>query len=278
MSTAIIIPARWASKRFPGKPLAELCGKPILEHVWEIAAAVCARHEDCYALVATETRDAEDGGSGKILDFCKDRGIPVMETPASCRSGSDRAWAAVQKLETAEDAKIDVVINLQGDNPFCPPVFLDSLISAFRRHPETLVATPYVKLTWGMLDRFREAKRESPMSGTSVILKKDGTAHWFSKNVIPAIRNEASLREKTPVSPVCRHVGLYAYRPAALAFFSAAPAGEYEQLEQLEQLRFLENGIPVRMVEVVYPQGYQATSGIDSPEDLRRAERGMTQG
>lgn len=274
MSVAIIIPARWASKRFPGKPLAELDGKPILERVWEVAAAACARHDDCYALVATETRDADGGGSGRILDFCHDRDIPVLETPASCRSGSDRVWAAVQMLGQSEGMMPDVVLNLQGDNPFCPPVFLDSLISAFRRHPETLVATPYVKLTWDMLDRLREAKEDSPMSGTSVILKKDGTAHWFSKHIIPAIRGEAALREKSPVSPICRHIGLYAYRPAALAFFSAAPAGEYEKLEQLEQLRFLENGIPVRMVEVVYPPGFHVTSGIDTPEDLRRAQQG----
>ena len=80
------------------------------------------------------------------------------------------------------------------------------------------------------------------------------------------------MREQSAMSPVCRHIGLYAYRYAALAFFSQAPLGEYEQLEQLEQLRFLENGIPVRMVEVTYPAGLDAgASGVDTPEDLARA-------
>ena len=94
------------------------------------------------------------------------------------------------------------------------------------------------------------------------------------KNIIPAIRNEEKFAAAGDISPVCRHIGLYAYKFAALAYFSQAPLGEYEKFEQLEQLRFIENGIAVRMVEVNYPAGYDAAaSGVDSPEDLLRAEK-----
>ena len=308
MNTTIIIPARWASKRFPGKPLAMLGGKEILRRVWEIADAVCREMPNCRAAVATERR--EEGG-GAILDFCHRSDIPVIETSAACRSGSDRAWEAVRVMREKDGWDTDVVLNLQGDNPFCPPGFLTAMISAFREFPGTQVATPFVRLSWEELDALREAKKTTPGSGTTVIVGRDGNAQWFSKNIIPAIRGEEKLRAASGtvagngaqrsdriavenysavlsghcasatfpaaagISPVCRHVGLYAYRVPALAYFAAAPAGEYEKLEQLEQLRFLENGLPVRMVEVAYPAGWRVMSGIDSPEDLSRAEGWM---
>ncbi|MDO4551147.1 MAG: 3-deoxy-manno-octulosonate cytidylyltransferase [Planctomycetia bacterium] len=302
MKTTIIIPARWASKRFPGKPLAQLCGQPLLEHVWKIAAAVCEKHQDCRAIVATENGNSPSGDSTPILEFCHAHDIPVIETPDTCRSGSDRVWSALQQL-SRRGIMTDVVLNLQGDNPFCPPHFLEKLMTAFYKFPETQVASAYVRLTWSELDAFREAKKISPFSGTSVIINKEGKALWFSKNIIPAIRNEQALRQFTEnflcrhekdkdilsgagikkdsekeseiFSPICRHIGLYAYSVAALEFFATTPAGEYEQLEQLEQLRFLENGIPIHMEEVRYPSGYYVTSGIDSPEDLHRAEKWM---
>lgn len=272
MKSLIVIPARYGSSRFPGKPLAELAGKKILQRVWEIASSVASSRKDCSAVVATETPTAPGEGSAKIIEFCEKSGIPVVITPDSCRSGSDRVWAVASALPEAD--RPEVLLNLQGDNPLCPPQFISALLDAFEEHPETQVATPCTRLSWQALDQLREAKKSSPFSGTTVITGNDGNALWFSKNIIPGIRKEKDLREKTPFSPVKRHVGLYAYKFAALAFFSHAKLGFYEGFEQLEQLRFIENGIPVRMVEVEYPAGYDAsTSGVDSPEDLERAEK-----
>ena len=272
MKSLIVIPARYGSSRFPGKPLAELAGKKILQRVWEIAASVAASRPDCSAIVATETPVAPGEGSAKIIEFCEQNGIPVAITPDSCRSGSDRVWAVASALP--ENERPEVLLNLQGDNPLCPPQFISALLDAFEEHPETQVATPCTRLSWQALDELREAKKSSPFSGTTVITGSNGHALWFSKNIIPGIRKEKDLREKMAFSPVKRHIGLYAYKFAALAFFSHAPLGYYEGFEQLEQLRFIENGIPVRMVEVDYPAGYDAsTSGVDSPEDLARAEK-----
>ena len=272
MKSLIVIPARYGSSRFPGKPLAELAGKKILQRVWDIASSVAASRPDCSAVVATETPIAPGEGSAKIVEFCEQQGIPVVITPESCRSGSDRVWAVASALP--ENERPEVLLNLQGDNPLCPPEFISALLDAFEEHPETQVATPCTRLSWEALDELREAKKSSPFSGTTVITGKDGNALWFSKNIIPGIRKEKEMRLKSAFSPVCRHVGLYAYKFAALAFFSHASLGEYEAFEQLEQLRFIENGIPVRMVEVEYPAGYTAsTSGVDSPEDLARAEK-----
>ena len=270
MKSLIVIPARFGSKRFPGKPLAELCGKAIIQRVWDIANAVCNERQDCETVVATEEPVAPGEGSALIIDYCEKNNIPVMVTPDSCRSGSDRVWA----VATARNERPDVLLNLQGDNPLCPPEFIHALLDAFEKHPETQVATPFTRLDWKALAALRESKKDSPFSGTTAIVGADGNAKWFSKNIIPAIRGEEKLAAAGGYSPVCRHIGLYAYKFAALAYFSQAPLGEYEKFEQLEQLRFIENGIPVRMVEVNYPAGYDAaTSGVDSPEDLIRAEK-----
>lgn len=270
MKSLIVIPARFGSKRFPGKPLAELCGKTILQRVWDIADAVCRSRSDCEAVVATEEPETPGEGSALIIDYCQKHNIPVEITPSSCRSGSDRVWA----VASSRDVRPDVLLNLQGDNPLCPPQFIHALLDAFDKHPETQVATPYTRLDWDALAALRESKKDSPFSGTTAIVGIDGNAKWFSKNIIPAIRGEEKLKASQALSPVCRHVGLYAYKFAALAYFSQSPLGEYEKYEQLEQLRFIENGIPVRMVEVTYPAGYDAaTSGVDSPEDLVRAEK-----
>ena len=138
MKSLIVIPARYGSKRFPGKPLAELCGKPILQRVWEIADAVCRSRTGCEAVVATEEPECAGEGSAKIIEFCQKNNIPVEVTPSSCRSGSDRVWAvAVNRAE-----RPDVLLNLQGDNPLCPPQFISALLDAFEKHPETQVATP----------------------------------------------------------------------------------------------------------------------------------------
>ena len=160
---------------------------------------------------------------------------------------------------------------MQGDNPICPPQFVVDLIEALRDNINADVATSYTRLNWEALDALRAAKKTSPFSGTTVAVAKTGDALWFSKNIIPAIRGEEALRATSPISPIFRHIGLYAYRFDALRFFANSKKGEYEKLEQLEQLRFIENGYKIQMIEGAYPPGFEGvTSGVDTPEDLER--------
>ncbi len=246
--------------------MASLEGKAILERVWEIASFAASRIPNCGAVVATET-PSEDCPSEKIISFCESHGINVVTTSDACRSGSDRVWEVVSKM--AE--KPNVVVNLQGDVPTCPPDFIEKLVKSLEANTNASAATIYTKLSWDALDAFREAKKTSPFSGTSVIVSPKGEALWFSKNIIPAIRDEKVLRERTSISPILRHIGIYAYRYEALQFFAGADKGEYERLEQLEQLRFLENGMKIMAVEGCYPRGYdRTTSGVDSQDDLER--------
>ena len=161
MKSLIVIPARFGSKRFPGKPLAELCGKAIIQRVWDIADAVCRSRKDCQAVVATEEPEVPGEGSAKIIEYCRQHDIPVEITPSSCRSGSDRVWAVA--CNRAE--RPDVLLNLQGDNPLCPPQFISALLDAFEKHPETQVATPFTRLSWQELAALRESKKSSPFSG-----------------------------------------------------------------------------------------------------------------
>ena len=268
MQVLVVIPARYSSKRFPGKPLALLAGKTILERVWEIASFVCKNVPSCSAVVATET-PSDSCRSDRIVDFCKNRGINVLTTSSACRSGSDRAWEVASRQNPAPD----IIVNLQGDVPTCPPDFVVKLINALRNHPSADVASIYTPLSWEALDLLRASKQNAPFSGTTVVTNSHDEALWFSKNIIPAIRNENQLRASSSFSPIKRHVGLYAYRFDALRFFATSEKSRYEELEQLEQLRFIENGRRILMVEGTYPSGYEkTTSGVDSPEDLKRIE------
>lgn len=269
MQTTIVIPSRYNSKRFPGKPLAELAGKTLLERAWEIAAFVCKKVPDCSAIVATET-PSDLCPSNKIVNFCDAHGIPVMTTSDACRSGSDRAWEVASRLTPAPE----IVVNLQGDFPTCPPDFVIKLIDALKGSTSYDVASVYTQLSWDALDTLRQAKKDSPFSGSTVVTNQDDEALWFSKNIIPAFRDEKELRTTSQTSPVKRHVGLYAYRYDALRFFASSEKSYYEKLEKLEQLRFLENGYRIKMIEGVFPPGFdKAISGIDTPEDLARVKQ-----
>lgn len=186
-------------------------------------------------------------------------------TDASLDSGSSRACAAAH----ACPHRPDIVINLQGDAPFVPPAVVSGLIKTLR-DGNADVATPVYQLDWARLDRLRAHKQTAPFSGTTCIRGADSRALWFSKSILPAIRNEAALRDAGPMSPVWQHLGLYGYRMAALEWFAAAPPGVYEALEGLEQLRFLENGRTIATVEVEMPA--HALSGIDTPADIAAAE------
>jgi len=262
MSSAIIVPARYASTRFPGKPLALLGGQSMVSRTFRNAQAAADIIGDCVALVATDDK--------RIADHCKAEGLQYVMTDPDLPSGSDRALAAVERYESASGQAIDMIVNLQGDAPFTPAAHVISVLDLLKKESGFDVATPYIQLGWEALDQLRADKVETPFSGTTLISDRHGKALWFSKNILPAIRKEAELRNASSLSPVCRHIGLYAYRKAALQKFVSLPLGHWEELEGLEQLRCLENGLSIGCVRV--EPSDVAISGIDTPEDLKRAE------
>lgn len=259
-SILIVIPARYASTRLPGKPLVKIAGVEMIRRVADIAASICRKNEHCRHVVATDDE--------RIMDFCAKAGIPCVMTSESCRSGTERCWDAVQQQQDMPD----LIINLQGDNPLCPPWVIQKLIDAWRACRAD-VFTPCIHLDWQEYDRLIESKKTTPFSGTTVLTDKDGYALAFSKSAIPAIRKPDKARALLEKSPVRRHVGLYAYTSSALRHYFELPESDYERscVEGLEQMRFLYNGLRVKMVEVDY-QGRKTTSGVDSPEDIARVE------
>jgi len=257
MNIAIIIPARYASTRFPGKPLAEIGGQSMLSRVVDLARKAADGADNISVSVTTEDQ--------RIADHAADIGVNCVLTSDDCETGSDRALEAARKLQT----RPDYILNIQGDAPFTPLSVVQKMLDGFTDGVE--VITPIHPLSWGDLDRLRENKTVTPFSGTTAIIDQENKAMWFSKNIIPAIRKEESLREKSDISPVHQHIGLYGYSFAALEKFCALPPSPYEQLEGLEQLRFLENGIAIKAIPVEIESG-TLQSGIDTPEDLARAE------
>lgn len=253
----IVVPARYGSTRLPGKPLIEIAGRTLIARVARIAAAAAALADEADVVIATD--------DGRIADHVRALGHDVAMTDSAIASGSGRAHAVAAARAPAPR----IVVNLQGDAPFVPPSLVAALLAAMREG-EAAVATPVVRLDWASLDALRRHKREAPFSGTTCIRAEDGSARWFSKAIVPAIRDEARLRAEDPLSPVWQHVGLYAYRLDALAAFEAAPPSRYERLEGLEQLRFLELGVAVATIE--WPSLGHAMSGIDAPADVARAE------
>lgn len=266
MKIVIGIPARYGSTRFVGKPLAKIGGQSMIERVLSVARRVASEVRDVAYFVATDDK--------RIEEHVRRIGAPCYITPENCRSGSDRVLAAVTQL----DEKPDFVINLQGDAPFTPPEVIIALITAFRANSSIDVFTPVHQLTWDALDLLREAKKVTPFSGTTVIVSSDDAAIWFSKNIIPAIRNESRLREGgNELSPVYQHLGVYGFRVDSLETFCNAPLSHYELLEGLEQLRILEAGMRIQAVRVNLA-GSAFQSGIDTPEDLERVEKSLREG
>ena len=256
---AVAIPARFGSTRLPGKPLAMIGGRTMLSRVVDVAREAIEGYDGAEIFVATD--------HVQISDHAAALGVQALMTPESCASGSDRVLAALRQLENWPD----FVVNLQGDAPFTPPHVLHQLFEAFAAHPHYEVVTPVHRLRWADLDRLREKKEKSPFSGTSAVVREDGQALWFSKMILPALRGEEKLRSESDFSPVWQHMGLYGFRPDILEQFCRLTQSPYEILEGLEQLRLLENGIKVQTVAVEIEEG-MIQSGIDSPEDLARAE------
>lgn len=258
VKTLVVIPARYGSTRFPGKPLAKIAGKEMLLRVVDIARKGTV-HTEARIVVATEDE--------RIVNFCTQHDIECLMTSDACKTGSDRVCEAVKALNITPE----LIINLQGDNPVCPPWFVEEMVKAFEEDKNVDLVTPCTELSWEALDKLRESKKTTPFSGTTCIVDKNGYALWFSKNIIPAIRKEDKLREEGGKSPVLRHIGLYGYKYDSLFKFKDLEEGIYEKLEGLEQLRFLENGMKIKVAKVDYG-AFEGMSGVDSPEDIKRAE------
>jgi len=260
MQTLIVVPARYGSTRIPGKPLAEINGISMLRRTARIAELASKKIENCHYVVATDDE--------RIKAHCEAHNLTCVMTPNGLKTGSDRALAAAENLSAKHERVHGRIINLQGDAPFTPVSHIISLAKAMDSGAD--VATPYTQLSWDALDALRLNKGDTPFSGTTVIVAADGKAIWFSKNILPAIRKEDRLREESVLSPVNRHIGLYAYKREALVHFTQCDESHYEKLEGLEQLRLLENGMTIECVRV--DPAKIATSGIDSPADIEIAE------
>lgn len=258
MTDLIVIPARYGSKRFPGKPLMEIAGHSLVSRVIDVARQAAMRLHDVDVVVATD--------DDRIVDHVEALGAQAVMTSSDISSGTGRALAAARSRASAPGH----VVNLQGDAPFVPVEVVCQMMEAARAGGDVVV-TPVVPLSWEDLDVLREHKKAAPFSGTTCIRGPGDRALWFSKSILPAIRDEAKYRASMAVSPVLRHIGLYAYSLNALERFEAAPESLYETLEGLEQLRFFALEIPVQTVEIAPPR--ISMSGIDTPEDAALAEQ-----
>lgn len=241
---AIIIPARYASTRYPAKPLATLTGatgtaRTLLERsVIAGRKAVVEAGGDIALYVATDDT--------RIADEARRIGCDVIMTAESCRNGTERVAEAVANANlTAE-----IIVNLQGDAPLTPPHFVTTLIAAMRADPALQVATPVLRCDEEAVCNFIADRAAGRVGATTVVSNQLGQALYFSKEVIPFTNGKGIVNGQVPVF---HHVGLYAYRPQALARYTGWEPGALETLEGLEQLRFLENGAPVQAVEVSAP-------------------------
>ncbi len=257
MAVLLVIPARYASSRFPGKPLAPLVGatgeaRSLIRRSWEAAMAV--RGVD-RAVVATDDE--------RVAAAATAFGAETVMTSPACRNGTERCAEAALALGDAWD----VVVNLQGDAPLTPPWFVEALIEALAADPAASVATPVLRCDAEALAGFLEDRRAGRVGGTTAVFDRAGRALYFSKEVIPFTGRSMAPDERIPVF---HHVGVYAYRREALLRYGAWDEGPLEAWEGLEQLRFLENGACVRCVEVM-ARG-QAFWELNNPEDAPRIE------
>ena len=233
--TAVVIPARYASTRFPGKVLAQLAGKPMIQHVFERASA--SKADIC--LIAADDQ--------RVIDACKAFGATAIMTDPELPSGTDRIAAALKGIDA------DVVINVQGDEPLLPTEAINSLIDRMLESDSPEMATIGVQGSREELDNPNKVK---------LVKSNSGKALYFSRSMIPFLRTGGEDM------PVYLHWGIYAYRRDVLEKFVAMEAGKLENCEKLEQLRALENGIRI------YVHVSNLTSiGIDTPEDLVLAEK-----
>lgn len=257
MSVLLVIPARYASTRYPGKPLAELTGatgerRSLIRRSWDAAQSVPGIDR---VVVATD--------DDRIADPARAFGAEVVMTPEACRNGTERCAAALAAL----GGGYDVVVNLQGDAPLTPPWFVAALVEAMLDDPARPVATPVLRTDAEALASFVEDRRHGRVGATTAVFDRAGRALYFSKEVIPYTGRPLGADEEIPVF---HHVGVYAYRAAALDAYAGWEPGPLEIWEGLEQLRFMENGTAVHCVEV--DARGRAFWELNNPSDVPRIE------
>ena len=255
MERVIIIPARYASTRYPGKPLVGLQGasgvtRSLIERSWRAASGVAG-----VDAVYVATDDA------RIADAATAFGAQVVMTSDACANGTERCADAIAQLGIAPR----VVVNLQGDAPLTPAWFVSALIEAVDNGAQ--MATPVLRLTPETHARFIEDRRAGRVGGTTAVMDAKGNALYFSKEVLPYTGRIYGAAEQVPAF---HHVGVYAYTPDALKAYMQAGPCALENLEGLEQLRFLYNGLPVTCVEVE-AEGREFWE-LNNPEDVARIE------
>lgn len=260
MSVLIVIPARYASTRYPGKPLVALKGasgeaKTLIQRSWEAAMAV-----DGVDRVVVATDD------DRIKSAAEGFGAEVVMTSDKCRNGTERCAEVLERIADC----FDIVVNLQGDAPLTPSWFVEDLINSLKVNPAADVATPVLRADGATLNGFLDDRRAGRVGGTTAVFGAGNSALYFSKEVIPFVSKSYADDEKTPVF---HHVGVYAYRPSALTDYLGWDVGSLEMLEGLEQLRFLENGRKLLCVEVE-SRGRQFWE-LNNPEDVPKLESMM---
>ena len=260
MSVLLVIPARFGSTRYPGKPLVELRGASgqahsLIRRSWDAAMQVPGVDR---VVVATDDQ--------RIRDHAQGFGAEVVMTSDQARNGTERCAEAVANLGVTPE----IVVNLQGDAPLTPPWFVQDLIAGLRADPGADMATPVLRCSGRMRADLIADRMAGRVGGTTAVFGHDGQALYFSKEVIPFAAGDYADDEP---SPVFHHVGVYAYRPAALAAYPGWGESALERLEGLEQLRFLERGQRILCVEV------QARGRLfwelNNPQDVERLEAMM---
>ncbi len=260
MSVLIVIPARYASTRYPAKPLVALTGasgvaKTLIQRSWEAAMAVKGVDR---VVVATD--------DDRIKAEAERFGAEVVMTSVDCANGTERCAEAYANI----GGGYDIVVNLQGDAPLTPAWFIEDLIKGLEANPWAELATPVLRCEGAMLASLREDRAQGRVGGTTAVFGAGNRGLYFSKEVIPYTGKGYGPAEPTPVF---HHVGVYAYRPETLAAYPSWPVGPLETLEGLEQLRFLENGRAVLCAEVE-ARGREFWE-LNNPSDVARIEAMM---
>jgi len=248
MSCVIVIPARYGSTRFPGKPLTKIAGHTMLKRVWSIAGAVKGVDQ---VIVSSEDQ--------RILDHAQAFGAKTCLTSEKCKNGSERAYETLSVL----GERPDFVINLQGDAVLTAPHIIQALVDFVQSHKTSRLATLCAQIDSA---RYAELLKSKPAerSGTFVVFDRNHRALYFSRYPIPC------QRDGKLVTPIYKHIGIYAFRFDTLEQYIALSPSALEEAEKLEQLRALENGIPIDMVPVEL-KGRTAWS-VDNPEDVKIVE------
>ena len=258
MKAVIIIPARYGSTRYPGKPLVPLRTregkKSLIQLSWEAANKVSDISE---IYVATDDKRIEE----HAVAF----GAKVIRTSSKCKNGTERCAEAVSNARL----EAEIIVNFQGDAPLTPSWFVEEIIASLKADKSTDMATPVLRLDRKSYNLFFEDRKSDRVGGTTVVFDKDMYALYFSKELIPFF--EISKIEQDKPIPCYHHVGVYAYRKNILREYLSWPESNLEKLEGLEQLRFLSENKKVKCVEV--SSRGNVFWELNNPEDVQRIEK-----